>query len=162
MPGKFASSTRMGASKVPQGCSSKYPPIISPYSGQLVKVIVALCTPIKPFPSSWTNERKKCSFLFRVHFQFTTGIEEHGVKIVQIFSVVLEFFLRQRFRICPECRSPQSRFPSEPLDGSASMGHGLMPVAFFFSENQNMLLRRTGRLLLAAATECHTGNEPYH
>jgi len=40
--GKSASSTINGAFKSPHGCPSKYPPIIFPYSGQLVNVIVAL------------------------------------------------------------------------------------------------------------------------
>src|SRR5580700_310388 len=31
---------------------------MSPYSGQSTKVIAALCTPMNPLPSSWTNERK--------------------------------------------------------------------------------------------------------
>src|ERR1700736_4856511 len=115
----------------------------------------------KPF-SIVVDERKKGSFLFRVHFQFATGIEEHGVKIVQIFSVVLEFFLRQHFGICPDCRSPQSRFLAEALNSSDGVGNGLVPVAFLFSEDQKMLRRLSGRLRPAAATECHKENEQYH
>jgi hypothetical protein len=81
------------------------------------------------------NERQKRSSLLLVHFQFAAGIEEHGVKIIQILGVVLQFFLRQHFGVRSDGRSPQSRLPTQSLDGSDGVGNSFVPIAFFFSED---------------------------
>lgn len=54
---------------------------------------------------------------------------------------------------------PQSRLPAEAFDGSDGVGNNLVPVAFFFSEDQKMLLWLNGGLRPAAATECHKENK---
>ena len=105
------------------------------------------------------DKREKRNFLFQVHFQFAARIEEHSVKVVQIFCVVFEFFLREYLRICPDGCSPETGFPAEALDGCNGVRNGLVPVAFFLTEYQKLLHGLSGRLRLDADAECQAGNE---
>ena len=63
MAGNCGSSTTTVASVMPQGCSSKRPPIISPNSGQEKKAVMAEWAATKPFPSSLTKDMRsaRCS-----------------------------------------------------------------------------------------------------
>ena len=45
------------------------------------------------------HERYERRLLLVVHFEVAAGIEKYGVKIIQVFRVVLQLFLGKRFRI---------------------------------------------------------------
>ena len=56
------------------------------------------------------DKRKKRGFLFGIHFQLAARVEKYGVKIVQVFGVVLQLSPGQRFRVGSNRGNPQAGF----------------------------------------------------
>ena len=92
------------------------------------------------------HKRKKRGLLFRVHFQFSTGVEKHGVKIVEILGVVFQFFFGQDFRVGANGGGPQAGFTAEAFKSSDGMGDRFMAVAFFFRDDQQVFQRLSAGL----------------
>ena len=92
------------------------------------------------------NERQEVGFLLRVHFKIAAGKEKHGIEVIKILGVVLQLLFGQGLGVGAERGVPQAGLPSQALDRGHGMGHRLVPVSFFFSNHQQVLLLRAGRL----------------
>ena len=97
MAGNCGSSTTTVASVMPQGCSSKRPPIISPNSGQEKKAVIAEWAATKPFPSSLTKESRsaRCS---GGEVDLANAEEEDGVEVVEVAGLERLALWRSRRR----------------------------------------------------------------
>jgi hypothetical protein len=115
---------------------------ISPYSGQLTKVMAAVDAD-ETLPSSRMKDRKSASLV--VHFKVAAGEEQHGIEVIKIPGVVLQLLLGQSLGVGAERGVPQAGLL--PMCSMvAGVGHGLVPVSFFFSNHQEVLFLRAGRL----------------
>ena len=92
------------------------------------------------------NEGQEVGFLLVVHFKVAAGEEQHGVEVIKILGVVLQLLLGQGLGVGAESGVPQAGLPSQALNGGHGVRHGLVPVSFFLSNHQQVLLLRARRL----------------
>ena len=92
------------------------------------------------------NERQEVGLLLGVHFKIAAGKEKHGIEVVKILGVVLELLLGQGLGVGAERGIPQAGLPSQALNRGHGVRYRLVPVSFFFSNHQEVLLLRAGRL----------------
>ncbi len=92
------------------------------------------------------NKGQEVGFLLVVHFKIAAGEEKHGIEVIKILGVVLQLLLGQGLGVGAKCGVPQAGLPSHALDRGHGMRHGLVPVSFFFSNHQQVLLLLAGRL----------------
>jgi hypothetical protein len=79
------------------------------------------------------NERKKISFLLRIHLQVAARQAEHGIEVIRALGIEFELLLRQYFRVGAYRRVPKSSLLAKPFDHRHGVRHRLVPIAFFLS-----------------------------
>ena len=88
------------------------------------------------------DEREKVGLLLGIHVEGAAGVEHHGVKVVQVFRVVLEFLAGKRLGVGPERGVPQPRLLAEPFDGRHRVTDGFVAISSFAADEQEALARR--------------------
>ena len=91
------------------------------------------------------HEGNEVGLFLVVHFERAAGIEHDRVEVVQVLRVVLQFLLRQRFGVRAEDRVPQSGLAAQPLDRHHRVGDCFVPIAFFLTDDQQLLSGHAGR-----------------
>jgi len=142
MPGKFGSSKNNRRVKGDPGCSSKYPPIISPYSGQEVNDIVALCTS-DGSPCHRRERTTKVRPFAPGSFQFAAGVEQQRRRSrSDSWRCIRDFcFVRTSVSVRMVVR-PQAGFAAQAFDGGHGVATPLRAGSLFFRRARGDAHRR--------------------